>query len=210
MKLIKNLTERLETHNRYVNNQRVNALISECFAASVKDYIDQFDVLINPGGICEITTHDSLYFISPDHAIRAGELPFATTTIEEEGCAIPCFQQGLTVQGIYEDLGRLSNLIGELGYYEPNKGTWHQLFDHMGLRRATHWMEIYEALKRRSIVTLLVDNSSYEANTVTEGRNWVNIVGADGNSFYVDDPAIGRTCLDAYGLLKSIVFAWIW
>lgn len=210
MKRIKKLAERLESHNRYVNNQRVNALISECFAASMEDFIDQVDTIINPGGICEITTHDSLYFISPDHAIRAGELPYATTTIEKEGCAIPCFQQGLTVQGIYEDIGTLATLIGDLGYYENDKGTWHQLFDHFGLRRATHWQEIYEALKRGSIVTCLVENSYYPANVITEGRNWINIVGANNTTFYIDDAAIGRTCIDAYGILKSIVFAWIW
>lgn len=222
MKQIAKISKRIELPQRYDRNQKINLAIKQAFADSVAEFVAPMDTYVLPAYIPPISKYDDEYHeYEKGTTTTCGELPYNSTTIKDGGCAVCCFKQGLAVQGYPTDLKDLADILGKKGYYEPGKGTWHQLFDHWGLRRATHYAEVFEALDRGTIVTALVRNIDYPGNNLETGKNFINIVGAGTdyieqldkekeNTFYVDDPAIGRIEFFAKDILKAIEFAWIW
>lgn len=207
-----NLAPQFEDHERYVANRNINEMISESFKNSLLNLkASDFESIVVEPLIKVISTIDSRFFVTPLTTIPCGDLEYGTTNLRESGCAVFCFQQGLTIHGIFSELDELSEEIAEKGYYHvPSNSTWHCLFDHYGLRRATHYLEIVDALCRDSICTVLVKNSVYHNNPDRDGNHFVNLVGIDETTICVDDPHIGRRFMDFESLLKSVLITWIW
>lgn len=207
MKLF-NLPSRLESHEQYEANRAINTLISQSFVSSVSKYVSN-ETTTEPytTAICTIETP---FFVNSIKAIPAGDLEYSSTTLRDSGCAVFCFNQGLTTRRIYADLEDLAEEIAKKGYYEPDKGTWHCLFDHFGLRRASHYVEIIDALMRGTISTCLVSNALYHNDPNRCGKHFVNIVGVDKSKALIDDSNCGRIIMDLELFLKAVQIAWIW
>ena len=203
-----NLSVRFEPSQRYDANTQINTAISAAFKDSLKTVILPAHELLPFPQI--IYTVDSAFYVSPTHSIDAGDLTYGDSTLAASGCAVFCFHQGLASQLIYADLDELADEIVSKGYYEPGKGKLHNLFDHYGLKRATHYQEIVDALSRESIVTVLVKNAAYHCDAKRTGNHFVNIVGYENGKFWVDDPAIGRRLCGFTQLLEAVLVAWIW
>lgn len=207
MKLL-NLAPRMESHERYKANKAINELISKSFTASVERFIPN-ETTVKPLEK-HIFTINTPFFVNPTTSIPSGDLEYASTTLKDGGCAVFCFHQGLTTQLIYADLEDLTEEIAKKGYYEPDKGTWHCLFDHFSLRRASDYVEIIDALLRGSISTCLVNNALYHNDSNRSGKHFVNVVGIDKSMVLIDDPNCGRIPMDFEAFLKAIQIAWIW
>lgn len=203
-----NLAPRMESHERYEANRAINELISKSFTDSLRYYITN-EITVKPYGKA-ICTNETPFFVNPTTTIPSGDLEYSSTTLRDGGCAVFCFHQGLTTQLIYADLEDLTEEIAKKGYYEPGKGTWHCLFDHFGSRRASHYAEIIDALLRGSISTCLVSNALYHNDSNRCGKLFVNVVGIDKSTVFIDDPNSGRIQMDFEAFLKSIQIAWIW
>ena len=193
------LPKREERAERYDANAEINRIIGECLKKSIDDYIvDRTFVLSDTKGILR----DSEY----------GEVPYGGKTLKEAGCAVFCFEQGLRSRGYQCKIEDLAKEISEKGYYYYGKGTYHNLFDHFGLRRATDVQEINEALNLRKIVTALVNNCEYTGGKIQKESHFINIVGKDyeGN-FFVDDASLKeRHKVDAETIFKAARVIWIW
>lgn len=221
MKLINQIPRRLETPERYDNNRDINIAIAKAFKDSVSQYSTPGETItelfVNPcSTVPSMARFSDEYQFYKDIPGHVGGLDYANTSIAYGGCAIPCLHQGLMTRGIFKDIRDLASMLGALGYYETNKGTYHNLFDHWGLRRATHYQEIFDNLTMGSIVTLLINNGGYSGNSLETGRAFINIVGLDADLddapyFYVDDPALDeRRGFEAIGILEATEVAWIW
>lgn len=214
------LPERKETPKRYDNNRDVNNLIAKVFKESIIDfdennYWEDIPIVIK----CNI-------LLANDYK----DVPYGGKTLGEAGCAVFCFEQGLCYRKIFKVLfkkimfcfkqglcyrgGRhiklLSKYIADLGYYEFGKGTWHNLFDHFELRRATHFQEIFDALKMGKLITILAENKEYSPIKAVEGSHFVNIVGKLGEYFVIDDPQMGRINVPMREIFNATRVAWIW
>lgn len=207
MKLL-NLAPRMESHESYEANKAINTLIGQIFKASVERFTTN-EITVKPL-ISVISTIHTPFFVNPTTFIPSGDLEYASTTLKNGGCAVFCFQQGLVTQHIFADLEDVANEIAEKGYYEPDKGTWHCLFDHFGLRRASDYVEIIDALLRGSISTCLVTNAIYHGDSNRPGKHFVNVVGIDESTVFIDDSNCGRISRDFEAFLKAIEIAWIW
>lgn len=207
MKIL-NLAPRKESHDCYKANQKINSLISQTFTTSVKHFIPN-EMTVIPF-MKEILTIGTPHFVNSTYIIPSGDLKYSSTTLRDGGCAVFCFHQGLTTQNFYTNLEDVSNEIAKKDYYEPNKGTWHCLFDHFGLRRASNYTEIIFALLRSSISTCLVSNAIYHNDSNRCGKHFVNVVGIDKSTVYIDDSNCGRFKMDFETFLKSVQIAWIW
>lgn len=199
-----------EDQKRYDLNAIINEMIHFAFQKSLRSFNPILELTVAPLSKI-ISTVDSPFHINPTTTIPCGDLDYGTTTLRESGCAVFCFHQGLSVQGIYCDLDDLSDEITKKGYYyEPKNSTWHSLFDHYGLRRATHYMEIVDSLRHSSICTCLVKNSVYHNDPERNGNHFVNVVGLDKTKVCIDDSHIGRSFFDFEEFLNSVLVAWIW
>lgn len=207
MKLL-NLASRMESHERYEANRAINTLIGQSFTASVERFTIN-KITVKPL-IRVISTINTPFFVNTTTSIPSGDLEYASTTLKDGGCAVFCFHQGLVTQHIFADLDDVANEIAEKGYYEPDKGTWHCLFDHFGCRRASDYVEIIDALLRGSISTCLVINALYHNDSNRCGKHFVNVVGINESTAIIDDPNCGRIPMDFETFLKTIEIAWIW
>ncbi len=208
MKLL-NLAQRMESHERYEANKAINTLISQSFRASVQRFTIN-EITCKPLKKM-ISTISSPFFVNLTTSIPCGDLEYASTTLKDAGCAVFCFHQGLSTRRIYTDLEDLSNEIAKKGYYEPtHTGTYHSLFDHFGLRRVSNYIEIIDALLRGSISTCLVINALYHNDSNRLGKHFVNIVGIDKSTVFIDDPSCGRITKDFKAFLEYIEIAWVW
>lgn len=206
------INDRKESHERYEANRSINELIEKSFKASVQDFLQ------TPSNytVRYSTTHyDRLReWNSPGNSI----IPYASTHLGTSGCAIFVFHQGLRLQRVQlgfdpVPLAFLTDTIGKKGYYEPGKGTWHNLFDHYGLKRASNIQEIFDTLyiKEFPVVTLLVRNELYPEIDSTTGAHFINAVGIAENGLYIDDPnKSDRIFLEFEKILNSIQVAWLW
>ena len=203
-----NTSPRKETPTRYDNNKEINLLIEKMFKASVKDFLENTPENI-PSMIPE--KDDGRIFNSPEiDSIKYGE-----STLGNSGCAVFTFHQGLRLsRGLKKfHIDLLAVILASKNYYEVGKGTYHNLFDHYGLRRASDIQEIFDTLqyKNNPVVTLLVRNAEYMANDLTSGRHFINVVGNTDYGFYVDDPQSPRRILLDFGeVVPAIDIAWIW
>lgn len=203
MKLLK-LPQRIESHERYEANEAIYALISKSFTASVKCFIPN-DITTQKFGITMSSFCESCTPFDNE------ELEHVSTIANNGDCAILCFQQGLAAQVIYKDLETISKEIAETDHYKKsNTVIWHCLFDHFGLKRASHYVEIIAALQRNSVSTCLVSNALYHNNPNYYGEHFVNVVGIDKATVFVDDPRCGRIPMDFRTFLEAVQISWIW
>ena len=198
------LPERKETPKRYDNNKYVNMLISAMF----KDSIADFDENEHPEKML-INVEDILL------ACQFENVPYGCKTLGQAGCAVFCFEQGLCYRNGGRDnplyIEYLSKYIGDKGYYAKDNGTYHGLFDHYGLRRATHFQDIFDALKMGKLVTILVENKKYFEDETSKDSHFVNIVGTDEKKFVIDDSSlIGKVYSPMRHIFDATRVAWIW
>lgn len=207
-----NLAPRMESHERYEANRAINNMIAESFASSVQHFMTvDLDDCASHALPEVIVGVDSPFFVNPIHYVPCGDLKFGNTTLRESGCAVFCFYQGLLTQNIYADLEDFTTEVFNKGYLEPGKGIWHNLFDHFGLRRASHYQDIVDAICRGSISTCLVSNSMYHNDSTRTGNHFVNIVGLDGGAnVIVDDSHLGRQFMNFKAFLDAVLVSWIW
>lgn len=197
------LPERKETPKRYDNNKYVNMLMSAMFKDSIVDFDEN--------------EHAEEIWIDVNRILLAYEfadVPYGGKTLGEAGCAVFCFEQGLCYRSgdrdKVMDIGNLAEYIAHKGYYEFGKGTYHNLFDHYGLRRATHFQEIFDALKMGKMVTILVENNKYSSDKSLKDSHFVNIVGKVKEKFVIDDSQIGRIKMPMKIIFDATRVAWIW
>lgn len=206
-----------ETEKRYDNNTDINNLIARAFKESIADF-DEGDYLED---IVPVIKGNIL--LANDYK----DVPYGYggKTLGEAGCAVFCVEQGLYHRKIFKvcifkkimfrfKRGKyikfLSKYIADLGYYVFGKGTRHNLFEHLELRRATHFQDIFDALKMGKIVTILVENEKYSPIKAVEGSHFVNIVGKLGEYFVIDDPQMGRINVHMRKIFDATRVAWIW
>lgn len=201
----------LESLEVYEANKRKNAQIQEDFKASL--------------------TEDNLWkgMKTPKHSIyipskmvlrngRVRNTPYGDSTLGEDGCAIFCIHNVLTAKyGIDIPIGELAEMCADQGYHVSGKGTRHNLFDHMGCKRATHVQEIFDCLSKESkaFVTLLVRNDAYHDDSERTGRHFVNLVSYSymrGIRMYIriNDDSIGNNISKPMKTLLATDIAWIW
>ena len=206
------LPERRETPERYDANKIVNQAISDAFHSSI---VNRAEVASN--AVAEVPYEPSNMVLASDvlaSGTLAADVPYGVSTLGESGCAVFCLHDALTYarQSDYPelDIETVAKQVAEKGYYEPGKGTYHNLFDHVGARRATDIQELFDALctRTRACVTLLVRNKDYNGRS---GRHFINIIYFDGNHFYVNDSSYGRGVKVDVGIIfRSVDIAWIW
>lgn len=193
-----NLSERQETHEQWKKNKVINQIIRDTWNSSKEE------LQTDDNDIGTITMHRML--ISKNYY----KVPYGKkgeSNLKKSGCAVFCFQQGLRIRGIECDMISLAKEVSKKGYYELGKGTYHNLFDHYGLRRATHVSEVFAALKQKHLVTMLVD---YENHNDLEEGHFLNIVGKKRSKFIVDDPEEGRMEIPIIKIIEASEIAWIW
>lgn len=202
MKQFIELIERKETPARWEANKNINAMIMESLRESIK----------NQDYSIPVVTKKRHFFPMITISEETKDIPYGSSTLGASGCAVFCFEQGLRVKEIAEiDISELAAEIARKGYYEPGKGTYHNLFDHMGLRRARHVQEIFDTILTESdnfpLITLLVRNKEYNGRN---GKHFINISDYIDGKFLVHDSSIGRKFVSADEILNAIEVAWIW
>lgn len=191
--------KREETPERYDSNREINNLIQEAFKRSVSKFSMHME------NIAEVT--DEQVKLSSDYF----DVPYAEKNIGRSGCAVLCMEHGLRTRGIQYNIEELAKEIGDKGYYFPGRGTWHNLYDHYGLRRASDVEEIFATLRMGKIVTILLQNSVYVYGGAETDSHFVNIVGVyEGNTFIVDDPKFGRVSASIQNIFEAARVAWVW
>lgn len=198
------LPQRQESHERYEANRAVNTCISESFHASMVNVVSAMQTKV------EVDFIPSNMVIASD----AMDIPYGSSTLGVSGCAVFCVHDALTYarRSEYEKLSirEVAQEVANKGYYEPGKGTYHNLFDHLGARRATDVQDIFDALCKRehAIVTFLVDNAVYNGR---DGRHFINAVYYKNGDFIINDSSIGVTlAISAKTILQAVDIAWIW
>lgn len=188
--------------NRYDNNNKVNDEIARAFKESVADF-DENEYKEN---IPNVTKEDML--VASDFK----GVPYGSSTLEKSGCAVFCFWQGLCSRDVFisMDMETFAKYIYDKGYYKFGTGTYHNLFDHYGLRRATHFQEIFDALQMKKIVTILVENKKYTSNKFSEDSHFVNIIGKMKQFFVIYDSQIGITYVPMKKTFDATRVVWIW
>lgn len=198
------LPERRETSKRWDFNQIINSSIEAAFRAS----IHEFD---------EAKFADSENFELSSPPILTAELykdvPYGGKTLGEAGCAVFALEQGLHYRfgEPVMQIEELAKYVADLDYYEYGKGTYHNLFDHYGLRRATHVDDVIYALYMDKMVTVLVRNCDYSPLEKNEGSHFINLVGKSGKNFSVADSQLDTQInVPAIEIFKATRVAWIW
>lgn len=212
-----NLAPRSERSQRWEENEMINAAIAIALKHSVRRW----------------TSEKHSAFIASAKSfptmLALDDTPLGSSTIREGGHAVCCFAQGMafkTKESFFEDsLAPIADKIASSGYYEDGKGIYHNLFDHVGCRRATDIVEIINAIfYNESMATLLVDNSLYHGEPERTGRTYINVKGLDcacdcpdccscdilQQTLIIDDPFQGQIKKDFVHVAKSIIIAWIW
>lgn len=197
---------RRETPERYDLNREINTLIQKGF----KDSVSKF--LANPYQVFDYAVNED--FEREWNSDDNKDVPYGSSTLGESGCAVYAFHQGLRYRnGSVPRISNLACILAEEGYYEPGKGTWHNLFDHWGLRRASDIKEVFDAfdVKEFPLVTVLVSNKLYPPSKSSSGSHFVNLVGLVHGGFLIEDPSRkNRLHLDFNKILPAIQIAWIW
>lgn len=201
-----NISLRREEPDRYDQNREINTLIQKNFKDSVSKFLE------NPYPVYDYSGEDD--FNREWNSPKNKDIPYSSSTLGESGCAVYVFHQGLRYRkGSIPSIEQLAQILAENGYYEPGKGTWHCLFDHWGLRRASNIKEIFDTLdiKELPLITILVSNQLYPVSKSGSGSHFVNIVGVTQNGFLIDDPnKENRLFLEFERVLPSVQVAWLW
>lgn len=235
-----NLPESNEEEIRSRDNQEVNKLIKAKFKQSIMDESAVIELrrdskvevpaMLNFKFVCRLwgdigSIRYGYNAYSVDRMIYKGINDFEPktsrdmgkdiTTLREHDYAVICFHQGLMFRGKNIDIETLTEAISIGGYYWPQKGTSPNLFDHYGLRRATSWLDIRDALENGHLVTCLTEKL-IESN---DGPKYVNLVGGEKNNdmsiILVEIPMESEHLLPYLkypmeNMIQSIEIAWIW
>lgn len=202
------LTPRQESPTRYDRNKEINRLIQDAFQNSIKEFLE------TPYPVPEYSSTEDAERQWNDSKNR--DISYTIhTTLGQSGCAIYAFHQGLRLERGYKSL-TLPELADEVGcnnYYEPGKGTYHNLFDHFGLKRASDIHEVFDAfgILHKRVVTVLVANKLYPGTESTSGNHFINVVGTTSSGLLIDDPNRERRIfLKFEKILPAMLVAWIW
>lgn len=190
------ISKREESKERYENNAAINELI----AVALEESIERFKPREEIKDI--VVTYRVIPWAKNYEMIGGGK-----SRLDKYGSAVFCLWQGLYTRNVEVLIGEL---VSELTRKKYDSKTWHVIFDHMGLRRATSIDEIFDTLKCRRLVTLLVKNSIYPNSKTGKGNHFVNLVGVKNSKFLVDDSKAGRVAVDIKTMLQATEVAWIW
>lgn len=190
------ISKREESKERYENNAAINELI----AVALEESIERFKSREEIKDI--VVTYRVIPWAKNYEMIGGGK-----SRLDKYGSAVFCLWQGLYTRNVEVLIGEL---VSELTRKKYDSKTWHVIFDHMGLRRATSIDEIFDTLKCRRLVTLLVKNSIYPNSKTGKGNHFVNLVGVKNSKFLVDDSKAGRVAVDIKTMLQATEVAWIW
>lgn len=190
------IPKREESKERYENNAAINELI----AVALEESIERFKPREEIKDI--VVTYRVIPWAKNYEMIGGGK-----SRLDKYGSAVFCLWQGLYTRNVEVLIGEL---VSELTRKKYDSKTWHVIFDHMGLRRATSIDEIFDTLKCRRLVTLLVKNSIYPNSKTGKGNHFVNLVGVKNSKFLVDDSKAGRVAVDIKTMLQATEVAWIW
>lgn len=197
---------RRETPERYDLNREINNLIQKGFKDSISNFLS------NPYPVYDYAVKED--FDREWNSDKNINVPYGSSTLGESGCAVYAFHQGLRYRnGSVPLISDLARTLAEEGYYEPGKGTWHNLFDHWNLRRASDIKEVFDALdvKEFPLITVLVANKLYPASKSNSGSHFVNIVGLVHEGFLIEDPSRkNRLHMRFEKILPAVQIAWIW
>lgn len=200
------LAPRKESPERWDTNRDINEMIAQAFKKSVKSFNGSSSVV--SGIISGPKVREILTISSPYLDTVCGEILYGGKKMSETGCAIFCLHQGLEKRLKDEiDIAELAQEVEAKGYYEPGKGTYHNLLDHIGLRRATDCAEV---LMTSSMCTMLVKNDKYHGDPNRKGNHYVNVVGFNGDMAIIDDPVVGRKSILVKDLFAATIIAWMW
>lgn len=205
------IPRRQESPKVWDENVLLNLMIERMLQTSIKDF------LRNPEPVpTSIPAEDNVrVWNSPENE----KIPYSTSTLGESGCAVYAFHQGLRLRerDCNISIESLAAELGAKGYYEPGQGTYHNCFDHFGLRRASHVEEIFATLdaKESPMITLLVRNAKYPGTDAYSGSHFVNIIGSgregEEDVFFIDDPSYEQILtLSVKTILPAVNIAWIW
>lgn len=202
------LTQRFENPTRYNSNKVINNLIQNAFKESIRKFLDA------PYPVSEYSSEADLerQWNCPKNQAIAYTIH---STLGQSGCAVYTFHQGLRLERNCKDL-TLPELTDEIAYniyYEPGKGTYHNLFDHYGLKRASDIQEVFDAfgINHKGVVTVLVSNKFYPKSQSKAGNHFVNIVGTTSHGLLIEDPNFeNRIFLKFEEVLPAMLVAWIW
>ena len=190
------IPQREESKERYENNVAINELIAVAFEESIERFKPREEIKDI------VVTYRVIPWAKNYEMIGGGK-----SRLDKYGSAVFCLWQGLYTRNVEVLIGEL---VSELTRKKYDSKTWHVIFDHMGLRRATSIDEIFDTLKCRRLVTLLVKNSIYPNSKTGKGSNFVNLVGVKNSKFLVDDSKAGRVAVDIKTMLQATEVAWIW
>ena len=199
---------RRENPQRYDRNKKINSLIQKSFEDSISEFLEApYPVY---GGVIA----DDVF--REWNSSKNKDIPYSSSTLGQSGCAVFTFHQGLRYSTkSVPTISTLAHVLASEEYYEPGKGTWHNLFDHWGLRRASDIKEVFDyfmlTIKERPIVTVLVSNKDYPYSESGVGSHFINLVGLTCKGFLIDDPnQEDRLFLEFKKILPAIHIAWIW
>lgn len=198
------LPYRRETSKRWDINQIINSSIEAAFRASVHEF-DEAKFAGSENFELNVPTILT--------AEQYKDVPYGGKTLGEAGCAVFVFEQGLHYRfgEPVMQIEKLAKYIANLGYYEYGKGTYHNLFDHYGLRRATHVDDVIDSLYMDKMVTVFVRNCDYYPLEKNEGSHFINLVGKSMKHFIVADSEFPSTqVVPAIEIFKATRVAWIW
>ena len=192
------IPQREESNERFENNAAINEIIAVAFQESIEKFMLESDIKIKD----IVATYRVIPWARNYEMIGGGK-----SRLDKYGSAVFCLWQGLYTRNVEVLIGEL---VSELTRKKYDSKTWHVIFDHMGLRRATSIDEIFDTLKCRRLVTLLVKNSIYPNSKMGKGNNFVSLVGIKNSKFLVDDSKAGRVAVDIKTMLQATEVAWIW
>lgn len=192
---------RKEKKVRYDTNKQVYDLIADLYADSIIDFNpDVLKGLDFENTNCEILTVHT-----------TGHIAYANSNLLKSGCAVLCFEEGITSKrNSPMSIDTLSEIIAEKGYYEPGRGTYHNLFDHHGLRRCTSVYDVIESVNNNSLFTALVANDLYHRDSERTGKHFVNLVGIRNGNAIIDDPTVGRIEKYFADFAMASIVIWQW
>ncbi len=198
------LQKRRETSRQWDINQMIEAAIAVAFSKSIGEFDEE-----TAKNSEDIVIDIPKMLWSEDYK----DVDYGGKTLGEAGCGAFCFEHGLHFRfgTPAMPMADLAKYLADLGYYEYGKGTYHNLFDHYGLRRATHVNEVLNALDCSKIVTVLVRNCDYSKIEKKEGSHFVNLIGKKGANFIVADPSLPEPVeVSMKEIFKATRISWIW
>ena len=199
------LLPREESHVRYDINKEIYSRIEEAYKNSLKN--------LTPEDLAKVSK-----YVKPENlefniilSSTVAQISYSTSNLSKSGCALLCFEEGLKYKRRTPYcIDYISRVASANEYYEEGKGTYHNLFDHYGLRRCTSIYDVIDSINHDSLFTVLVVNSLYHKDPKREGHHFVNLLTIIDGKAIIDDPSVGRLEMDFIDFAKSSTKVWQW